>query len=79
MGQDSNGWNTPWKITGDLKITQVYICIYKEKGKPSSKPPFLGATLSFYCVETPEAESYLLYLYIYIPRHLKQPEKSIPI
>ena len=54
------------KSTGDLKITQAYICIYREKGKPSSKPPFLGAMLIFQGVETPEAESYLLYLYIYV-------------
>ena len=61
MGQDTNGWEviryTPWKINRDLKITQV--SLYKEKGKPSSKPPFLGAMLIFQGVETPEAESYV--------------------
>ena len=44
---------------GTLKITKAYICIYREKGKPSSKPPFLGAMLIFQGVEIPEAESYV--------------------
>ena len=35
------------------------ICIYREKGKPSSKPPFLGAMSIFQGVQTAEAESYI--------------------
>ena len=63
MGQDSNGWEviryTPWKINrGPKNHPNVYVYT-KKGGKPSSKPPFLGAMLIFQGVETAEGESYV--------------------
>ena len=70
MGQDSDGWKviryTPWKINrGPKNHPSVYMYIQR-KGKTIFQTSIFGRHVKFPGCRTPEAESYLLYIYIYI-------------